>query len=123
VLAQFERRRSAVNIAILDACRDNPLQAWARNVARGLAVVSAAPSGTIIAYATGPNQIAEDGAGDLGLYTSHLLNHLETPGLKVQDLFNRVAVDVEQATGGRQRPWISGTGISGNFSLALNRAD
>jgi formylglycine-generating enzyme required for sulfatase activity len=47
---------------------------------------------------------AADGDGRNGLYTSHLLNNLRTPGLEVREVFRRTASDVARVSGNQQRP-------------------
>lgn len=105
VLAQMERARSRVNIIILDACRNNPF-VGARSAVAGLASVKGA-SGTLIAYATAPDSVAADGEGRNGLYTSHLLNAMRTPGARIEDVFKRVRINVEAKSNGQQIPWES----------------
>ena len=111
--AVLEVMRSETNLLILDACRNNPLAAeLARTLglsraavaSRGLARVDSA-SGTLIAYATEPGAVAADGTGDHSPYTAAFLEHLETPGLSVQDLFTEVTASVLKRTGERQKPW------------------
>ena len=111
--AVLEVMRSDTNLVILDACRNNPLAGelarslgLSRAVAasRGLARVESA-SGTLIAYATAPGDVAADGEGDHSPYTAALLEHLETPGLSVQDLFTQVTASVLANTGEKQKPW------------------
>jgi hypothetical protein len=55
-------------------------------------------------YATSAGSVAQDGSGRNGLYTSHLLNHLKTPGLEVKEIFNRTGDDVIQASKRMQIP-------------------
>ena len=85
---------------ILDACRDNPFARSFRSAASGLAAMEAA-SGTFIAYATAPGRTADDGTGANGLYTAQVIRYMKTPGLKVEEVFKRVRVEVEQASGGK----------------------
>ncbi len=108
-----EVMRSETNLVILDACRDNPLAGeLARSLglsrtaatSRGLARVESA-SGMLIAYATEPGDVAADGLGEHSPYTEALLEHLETPGLSVQDLFTQVTASVLANTGEKQKPW------------------
>jgi hypothetical protein len=115
VLAFMEHSNTAVNILILDACRNNPFErAWDRSVdGHGLAFMSA-PSGSLIAYATAPGSVASDGTGENGLYTSMLLKHMTTPGITVEQVFKRVRVEIEMATGRKQVPWES-TSLKGEF--------
>jgi uncharacterized caspase-like protein len=60
----------------------------------------------VVAYATAPDEVAQDGQGRNSLFTTALLKRLEEPGLEIQMLFRRVASDVSAQTGGRQRPAI-----------------
>lgn len=113
VLEQIKRARSTINIVILDACRNNPFLRRLRSVERGLARMSA-PGGTLIAYSTRPGSMADDGPGRNGLYTQELLNFMPTPGLKVQDVFNKVRESVLKLTGNRQEPWEE-TSLVGEF--------
>jgi uncharacterized caspase-like protein len=111
----MSRARTRVNIVILDACRNNPFARSFRSASRGLAQMEA-PSGTLIAYATAPGRVASDGSGEHGLYTQHLLAHLETPGLPVELLFKRVREGVERETRSQQVPWESSS-LKGEFSF------
>ena len=99
-------------LLFLDACRDNPLSQRLLSVtrsyadSRGLARVNAG-SGTLIAYATAPGQVALDGSGDNSPFTSALLSHIGTPGLDVALMLRRVRNDVSRTTDGQQVPWNS----------------
>ncbi|MFC1680907.1 caspase family protein [Pseudomonadota bacterium] len=104
VLRAMEEAGNELNIVILDACRNNPYAGEFRSVGRGLARVNA-PTGSLVAYATAPGSVAEDGQGRNGVYTKHLLDALRTPGLDLEDVFKQVRVNVEQETSGRQIPW------------------
>ncbi|MFP3043153.1 tetratricopeptide repeat protein [Treponema primitia] len=107
VLDEIQQAENALNVVVLDACRDNPFSWRTRGGGRGLTVVGAQPAESIIVYATSAGSTASDGAGGRnGLFTTHLLNNLKTPGLEVKDLFNRVGRDVSQASNNAQRPAI-----------------
>lgn len=101
------------NLLFLDACRDNPLTrsfaasmgARSTAVGRGLAQVQSGV-GTLVAYATAPNSVAEDGVGATNSpFTAALAQHLTTPGLEVGLALRRVREAVLTATAGRQVPW------------------
>jgi uncharacterized caspase-like protein len=62
VLDNIQEAGNALNIIVLDACRDNPF-GWARSGSRGLSVISGQPPGSIIAYATSAGSTAADGNG------------------------------------------------------------
>jgi hypothetical protein len=116
VLGKMEDAGNRMNLVILDACRDNPFARSLRSAASGLASLDAA-SGTFIAYATAPGRTADDGTGANGLYTEQLMRYMKTPGLKVEDVFKRVRIDVEKSSGGKQVPWESSS-LKGDFYFA-----
>ena len=103
VLARLEDAGNPLNLLILDACRNNPLRRSGRSAARGLARMEA-PSGALIAFAAQAGAEASDVGGRNGLYTKYLLQYISTPGLPVEQVFKRVRVDVEQASGLKQSP-------------------
>jgi formylglycine-generating enzyme required for sulfatase activity len=114
ILGGMEDAGNDVNIIILDACRDNPFaRSFRSGGQRGLAV-SQAVRGSLMAYATAPWKTAADGTGRNGVYTQHLLRHMATPGLKLEDVFKRVRLAVEDATNGQQTPWET-TSLRGDF--------
>src|SRR5262245_34286309 len=116
VLASMTAAGTALNLLILDACRNNPfLSRWPVQVPPGLAAMLAA-RGSLIAYATAPGAVAADGAGRNGTYTKHLLRYLTTPELLVEQMFKRVRVAVEEETGGAQIPW-EASSLQGDFSF------
>ena len=115
VLAKMEGAGSKTNIAILDACRDNPFErSWRRGTeGTGLAFMNA-PSGSLIAYSTAPGKTALDGRGDNSPYTSALLQHIGTPNITVLEMFQGVRSTVMEKSGYKQTPWES-TSLRGNF--------
>jgi uncharacterized protein YgiM (DUF1202 family) len=114
VMHAMEAARNKLNIVVLDACRDNPLPKGGRSGSRGLAVVQA-PTGTFVAYATGPGKIAQDGdRGGNGVYTGELVKALREPGLKIEDVFKRAGNGVMEKTGGKQVPWTQAS-VQGDF--------
>ncbi|MBP1682157.1 MAG: caspase-domain protein [Proteobacteria bacterium] len=116
VLDELERGGTPIKIVILDACRNNPFERGRGN-SGGLAAASNAAQGTLIAYATSPGRVALDGrAGENGLYTTHLLRALQTPGLGIEEVFKATRVSVAEASRGRQIPWET-TSLTGNLTL------
>lgn len=106
VLAQMEDARNKLNIVVLDACRDNPFARSFRTASeRGLAVTRSAPTGTLIAYATGAGNVASDGNGRNGLFTQELLTNLKTPGLTLESVFRRTRTTVRSKSNGQQVPY------------------
>jgi len=105
VLEILQASRNKTNIMVLDACRDNPFS-WARSMTRGLTVVGSQPPGSIIAYATGVGNVARDGEGRNGVFTSELLKNLGSPGADILEVFQRTGAGVQAATEGAQTPAI-----------------
>lgn len=99
------------NFVVLDACRNNPLLSSTRDLSGGLATIQEA-HGTLIAYATSPGTVAEDGVVN-SPYSTVLAHLITQPGQSVETLFRRVRTQVELATDKRQRPWIE-SGLSGD---------
>jgi hypothetical protein len=61
--------------------------------------------GTLIAYATGDNNVADDNANENnGLFTKYLMPALLTPGLQLREVFQRAKEDVYRASGRVQNP-------------------
>ena len=106
LLEQTAEAKNRVNVVILDACRNNPFERKMRGSSSGLAAVDAA-RGTMVAYATSPGSVANDGSGEHGLYTEELLRALQQPGLKIEEVFKRVRVAVAERSKGAQTPWES----------------
>jgi tetratricopeptide (TPR) repeat protein len=106
MLDDLEKAGNVLNMIVLDACRNNPF-GWNRSGSRGLSVVSRAPTGSIIMYATSANSVADDGTEQNGLFTSQLLKSLRTPGLSVREMFDNTGADVRRVSNERQIPEIS----------------
>ncbi len=104
---------SPLNLVILDACRNNPFERRFRSVGGGLAQMEA-PKGTLIAYATAPGKVAQDGDGANSTYTTALLKVLAEPGLAVESVFKRVRSEVSRMTGDAQVPW-EASSLTGDF--------
>lgn len=106
VLAKMESAGNALNVIILDACRNNPFPSQFRSSSRGLARVEA-PIGSLVVYSTAPGSVADDGDGRNGIFTGHLLEQLRTPGLSLQETVRRTRAAVVKATERAQVPWES----------------
>lgn len=111
--------RAAVNIIILDACRNNPFQPVPAVRLRSYANLglagAAAPHGTLVAYSTAPGQLAEDGTGRKhSIYTATLAGLLGRRGLTADDLFRTLADEVRRRTLEDQQPWYESS-LAGDF--------
>jgi len=114
VLRMLELYENPMNIVILDACRNNPYSRGFRSAERGLAQPSAAPTGSIIAFATAPGRTASDGDGTNGLYTQELIQAMKIPGLTIEEVFKRVRISVLEKSGDEQSPW-ENSSLTGDF--------
>lgn len=121
LLDGLERARNPMNLVILDACRNNPFGPDFRTDDRGLSQLDAPPA-TLLAFATASGNTAEDGEGSNGLYTSHLLREMTTPGTRIEDIFKRVRLAVRKQSRGEQIPWESTSLEEDFFLLPANTA-
>src|SRR5439155_12479648 len=113
LLDKMEAAHNRINIIILDACRNNPFARSFRSASQGLAQMDA-PVGSYLSLATAPGRVASDGRGGNGLYTQYLLEAMNVPGLKIEDVFKRVRVKVMADSEGQQVPW-DNSSLSGDF--------
>lgn len=108
VLSYMEEAGNAVNIVVLDACRDNPFPQLTKfrssATSGGLAQMNA-PSGSFIAFAAAPGQKASDGDGKNGLFTQFFLESLRQPNSNIDEVFTRVNRYVTEKTNKQQVPW------------------
>lgn len=115
VLTKLEESQCQAKIVILDACRNNPFErSWHRGIkSRGLSIMEG-PKGTLIAYATNPGDVANDGEGNNSPYTKALLKMLDIPELSLETFFKEVGREVTEKTRGAQTPWTTSSFI-GDF--------
>jgi TPR repeat protein len=113
LLEKMESAHSRVNIVILDACRNNPFARSFRASSQGLAQMDA-PVGSYLSFATAPAKVASDGKDGNGLYTQYLLKAMRMPGLKIEEVFKRVRVNVMADSDGQQIPW-DNSSLTGDF--------
>jgi uncharacterized caspase-like protein len=113
-----------VAIVIVDACRSDPRlvesekAAKARAVKLSRAVRPAADSvttskrkgGLLLAYSAEPGKDAFDGDGPLSPFTTALVKHMRTPGLRMPDLMGKVSDEVRSGSEGAQEPWHTANG-------------
>jgi Caspase domain len=105
---------NALNILILDACRDNPFRASVAPAGIVGLVPMGAVYGVFIASATGSGKIAFDGEDGHSPYTRALADAMTVPGEKLEDVFKSVRRQVRLATGEAQIPWES-TSLEADF--------
>lgn len=105
LLSELLSRQNALNVVILDACRDNPFSGSFRSVSKGLAYVSRNIPDCLIAYSTEPGGVASDGDGENGLFTEELINAIRTPEMDLTDIMMSVRERVKKRSNGAQLPW------------------
>ena len=104
IVARIHRRQRQT-IVFLDACRNNPLPASARDgTGSGLAQVGTG-DGIFVAFATQPGNVSYDGTGKNSPFTEALLTHIGKPNRNISSLMIDVRNEVSDRTLGRQVPW------------------
>jgi uncharacterized caspase-like protein len=122
VLKVMEYSNNRINIIILDACRNNPFRSFTRSDEKGITKMDppqGAKQGSIVAFATAPGNVASDGDGRNGLYTSKLMKYINTPGLKLEEVFKMARIDVLGESGGSQIPWENNS-LTGEFYFTIH---
>lgn len=126
IVMQQLARGSRINIALLDAYRDNP---FAQNLSRSMGTRAVgslgrglsrlrSTAGTFVAYATEPDNVAQDGTGRNSPFTTALLKNMDRPGLSLSDMMIEVRNDVIQSTNGKQVPWDTSS-LTGRFFFKI----
>lgn len=112
--------KNLLNIVVLDACRNTPFtRGWRSASPGGLAPVDP-PEGSVLLYATSPGKVASDGDGRNGLFTKHLIEHINRPGLTIESMVKQVSRGVKEESerkGFSQSPWWNSS-FTGNFCFA-----
>ena len=93
-ILEFEKPNQK-NIIIFDACRNNPLKLFRGNKG-GLSEVQNPPKGTLIAFSTTYNNVAEDGDGDNSNYAKILAKKIIEKNVDILGVFNRVRAEFEK---------------------------
>ena len=111
VLEEMEEAPTALNIVVLDACRNNPFAASGRDIggSRGLARMNTPPGSFFLAYSAAAGQVAEDGDGENSVYTGALAAAMKQPGLELEEVFKQAGRTVRTQTEGSQVPWREGS--------------
>ncbi len=109
LLNRLSSSASAVNVVILDACRNNPFQPPPGNRLRSWSVDGlareAVQRGTVIAYSTAPGEVAADGAGSNSLFAQALARELVRQQ-HLEQALKRAGAWVRQQTRDEQIPWV-----------------
>ncbi len=125
-------RSENASLVFLDACRDNPMAQKLAEVrgmstrslsTRGITPVefdTMGTTGSVIAYATEPGQVALDGEGDNSPFTTAVLQHIGTANTDFAAITSLITRDVLDMTGGQQRPRFD---VSLTGPLVLNKVE
>lgn len=105
VRQQLERSKASLRVIVLDACRRNPFAAPGSGEAEGLREMPRS-QGTLWAFAAGANAVAEDDSTETnGLFARSLMAALQTPGLTLGEVSQRVQRETQsKSAGGKQNP-------------------
>ena len=106
---------NGVNFVILDACRNNPLPSANRSAGSGGLAPVARSRGLLVSYSTEPGFTASDGGGQHSPYTQALAAVILQDGLIAEQVFKRVADQVNQTTNGAQTPFYNSGLIGDDF--------
>ncbi|MDB5511745.1 MAG: hypothetical protein JWR08_1228 [Enterovirga sp.] len=113
-------RADGARILILDACRNLPLATRARDPFSSTGLAKLSGRGLIVAYATQANQVAYDGTGRNSIFTGAFVKAVQEPGIDAAQMFQRVSMNVDRQTNGRQTPELS---LSYPGQFFFNRAE
>jgi hypothetical protein len=107
------------SMIVADACREVPqLEAGTRSIKRGLNAPKTIATGTLIAYAAGAGQTADDGDGENGRFTANFLKAIKTPNVNIREAMEWVASAVSAETNGEQIPSVYAE-LTGEFYFAV----
>ncbi len=121
MLEQIKAMQASSSIVILDACRNNPLYSGnsailnsrsATGSDTGLARQASTQVGSLIAFSTGPGEVALDGDKGNSPYSLALSKALTTPGLTIEQVFKKTRAEVVKVTNGHQIPWENSSLVS-----------
>jgi hypothetical protein len=102
IMEEFEKNPKNINIAILDACRNNPFQSWSRGTEAAFTPLTNT-SGTFVSFATAPGSTAADGTTGNGLFTEELVKQMNIPQ-PISSVFLNTRVNVWSRSKQTQRP-------------------
>lgn len=97
VMRYLTAQSDQVNVLILDACRNNPLENYRGGGSGGLAAMQA--KGSLIAFSTTAGNVAKDGDGDHSVYCTSLAKNMLKEGIDLNQVFRNVRKEVMDITG------------------------
>lgn len=103
LMTALQQAGSPNTLIALDACRQHP-NLWLFE--KGLAPMSP-PPGMTVAYSAAPDALAPRVAGEVSLFTRHLLSVLPNRDLSLTQRLQQVSEAVQRDTDGQQVPWFA----------------
>lgn len=107
LMTELELARNSVNVVILDACRNNPLPAETRTMARGLAMAPVIQD-TFVMFSTAAGATADDGEPGArnSPFTRAFLKYIAEP-VVLESVAKEISRETIALTNSSQRPYIS----------------
>jgi formylglycine-generating enzyme required for sulfatase activity len=113
IMGQIAAAEPRAAVVVLDSCRNNPFARSIKSAQKGMARI-VSPQGILVAYATSPDNTADDN----GHYAKALAGHITTPGLELVQVFRNTAKQVQKSSNGKQIPFIGDLSINDSVYLA-----
>ncbi len=113
IMGQIAAAEPKAAVVVLDSCRNNPFARSVKSAQKGMARINS-PQGILVAYATSPDNTADDN----GHYARALAGHITTPGLELVQVFRNTAKQVQKSSNGKQIPFIGDLSINDSVYLA-----
>ncbi len=108
--------KAKVRVVVLDACRSSPFPTCTMDNDPSVYGPQEMPNGTLIAYATRRGDTAAD-TGQGSAYSRAVLPLAFQPGRPLYDALIEAAPEVQEATGGKQEPWVLSSLSPASYAL------
>lgn len=116
VLVEFQGITQKTKIFIIDACREDAALGENRLTSKDISNYQI-PSGGMLAFSTGPADLAQDGSGRNSPYTDALTIAMVQPGLELSAVFRKTREAVISRTKGLQSPTETSMAVGEFFFL------
>ena len=113
IVEKMSRSNIKTSIFIIDACRNAPIFSKFKGTESGLASMQGS-TGTVLAFSAAPGHVALDGNGRNSPYTAALIDQMQIPNKKIEDVMKDTARIVSDNTAARQIPWYNSS-LIGDF--------
>lgn len=113
IVEKMSRNNVKTSIFIIDACRNAPVFSKFRSGKSGLSSMQVS-NGSIVAFSAAPGQVAIDGNERNSPYTKALLQQIQIPNKKIEEVMKDTGKLVNENSGGRQVPWYNSS-LVGDF--------